>query len=199
MITLSQRLREESQGDDSTANASSSAGHVSPNHPHAHPATPHRPSIRDQLLVKEVQEMEQNLPPGSKVRFEDPNALHDFTLVVVPEEGFWNGGKFRFRIQVGEDYNLGPPHVKCQTRLWHPNINEEGDVCLSILRLNALDGMGWAPTRRLKDVMWGLYSLFGDLLNFDDPLNLEAAEHFQNDREGFKFKVRDWVQRYAKR
>jgi ubiquitin-conjugating enzyme E2 F len=44
--------------------------------------------------------------------------------------------------------------------LWHPNISEEGDVCLSILRQNSVDGMGWAPTRKLKDVVWGLSSLF---------------------------------------
>lgn len=53
-----------------------------------------------------------------------------------------------------------PPTVKCLTKLWHPNISEEGDVCLSILRQNSIDGLGWAPTRRLKDVVWGLNSLF---------------------------------------
>ena len=92
-----------------------------------------------------------------------------------------------------------PPAVKCHTRLWHPNINEDGDVCLSILRQNSIDGMGWAPTRRLKDVIWGLNSLFTDLLNFDDPLNLEAAEHYMRDKEGFRNKVRDWVHKHARR
>ena len=83
---------------------------------------------------------------------------------------------------------------------WFPfSINEDGDVCLSILRLNAIDGMGWAPTRKLKDVIWGLSSLFGDLLNFDDPLNNEAAQHFLSDKEAFKAKVREWVVKYAKR
>ena len=137
-----------------------------------------------------------------QVKFEDPNALHDFILTVVPDEGsLWSGGKFRFRITVDEEYNLSPPKVRCLNRLWHPNISETGEVCLSILRLsNALgDGMGWTPTRRLRDVIHGLTSLFGDLLNFDDPLNNEAAEHYSNDKEGFKNKVREYVQRYAKR
>ena len=55
---------------------------------------------------------------------------------------------------------LQPPKVKCITKLWHPNISEDGDVCLSILRQNSIDGMGWAPTRKLKDVVWGVNSLF---------------------------------------
>ena len=101
-------------------------------------------------------------------------------------------------------------------RLWHPNISEEGEICLSLLRPHSVDGLGWAPTRlyfllkatavilvgyfrRLRDVLWGLSSLFSDLLNFEDPLNIEAAEHFRSDQEAFRTKVRDWVVKYAKR
>ena len=65
-----------------------------------------RPSIRDQLLVKEVQEMEQTLPPTCKVRFENPHQLHDFQLIVSPDEGFWMGGRFVFQILVTEEYNM---------------------------------------------------------------------------------------------
>ena len=67
-----------------------------------------------------------------------------------------------------------------------------------IVIVKLVDGHGWAPTRRIKDVVWGLYSLFDDLLNFDDPLNLEAAEHFQADQTGFRSKVRDYIDKYAK-
>lgn len=53
-----------------------------------------------------------------------------------------------------------PPRVKCLTKLWHPNISEQGEICLSLLRQHSVDGLGWSPTRRLKDVVWGLYALF---------------------------------------
>ena len=128
MITLTKRLRAEAPVTNSSSPGSASA------------STSSRVSIRDKLLVKEVQEMESTLPAGCKVKFEDPNALHDFTLVVSPDEGYWTGDKFRFHVLVGEDYNISPPQVKCLTRLWHPNIGEEGDDCLSILRQNYKDG-----------------------------------------------------------
>jgi ubiquitin-protein ligase len=32
---------------------------------------------------------------------------------------------------------MAPPEVKCLTQLWHPNISEQGDICLSILRQNS--------------------------------------------------------------
>merc|ERR1719350_854385 len=86
-----------------------------------------------------------------------------------------------------------PPDVECLTKLWHPNISVEGAICLSLLRPHSVDGLGWAPTRKVKDVVWGLTSLFSDLTNFEDPLNIEAADHYRSDRESFRTKVRDWV------
>ncbi|GAB6028117.1 NEDD8-conjugating enzyme ube2f [Chamberlinius hualienensis] len=158
-----------------------------------------RASVRDILLVKEVPEMQSNLPSTCKLNFEDPDSLHVFTLTVTPDEGYWQGGKFNFNIHVTDEYNMVPPKVKCVTKLWHPNINEDGEICLSLLRENSIDGLGWAPTRHLKDIVWGINSLFTDLLNFEDPLNIEAADHFQKDKDSFKAKVRDYVSRFAKR
>ncbi|XP_055598140.1 NEDD8-conjugating enzyme UBE2F-like [Uranotaenia lowii] len=158
-----------------------------------------RISVREFLLVKEVQELEQNLPTTCKITFQDPNVLSEFTLAITPNEGFWQGGRFKFSIHVPEEYNMAPPKVKCATKLWHPNISVEGDICLSLLRLNSIDGLGWAPTRRLKDVIWGLNSLFTDLLNFDDPLNIEAAEQYSKDKDKFQAKVREYVSAYARR
>ncbi|XP_075009855.1 NEDD8-conjugating enzyme UBE2F isoform X7 [Calonectris borealis] len=117
-----------------------------------------------------------------KVNFPDPNKLHYFQLTVIPDEGYYQGGKFQFEIEVPDAYNMVPPKVKCSTRIWHPNITETGEICLSLLREHSIDGTGWAPTRTLKDVVWGLNSLFTDLLNFDDPLNIEAAEHHLRDK-----------------
>uniref|UniRef100_A0A674HTX6 Ubiquitin conjugating enzyme E2 F (putative) n=1 Tax=Taeniopygia guttata TaxID=59729 RepID=A0A674HTX6_TAEGU len=151
-----------------------------------------RVSVRDKLLVKGT----------CKVNFPDPNKLHYFQLTVTPDEGYYQGGKFQFETEVPDAYNMVPPKVKCLTRIWHPNITETGEICLrsgssalrnlnvlgagkgmnSLLREHSIDGTGWAPTRTLKDIVWGLNSLFTDLLNFDDPLNIEAAEHHLRDK-----------------
>ncbi|CAH2306205.1 NEDD8-conjugating enzyme UBE2F isoform X1 [Pelobates cultripes] len=148
----------------------------------AAPDSVRRVSIRDRLLVKEVAELEANLPCTCKLNFPDPNMLHYFQLTVSPDESYYQGGKFQFEVEVPDAYNMVPPKVKCLTRIWHPNITETGEICLSLLREHSIDGTGWAPTRTLKDVVWGLNSLFTDLLNFDDPLNIEAAEHHLRDK-----------------
>jgi ubiquitin-protein ligase len=42
--------------------------------------------------------------------------------------------------------------------------------------------LGWMPTRGIKDVIIGLDSLFGDLMDFDDPLNVEAANMYNSNK-----------------
>ncbi|XP_033372060.1 NEDD8-conjugating enzyme UBE2F isoform X2 [Parus major] len=118
-----------------------------------------RVSVRDKLLVKEVADLEANLPCTCKVNFPDPNKLHYFQLTVTPDEGYYQGGKFQFETEVPDAYNMVPPKVKCLTRIWHPNITETGEICLSLLREHSIDGTGWAPTRTLKD---GFHSQYWD-------------------------------------
>lgn len=50
--------------------------------------------------------MEQNLPTTCKVNFSDPNCLHEFNLMIVPDEGYWHGGRFYFQIYIPEEYNM---------------------------------------------------------------------------------------------
>ncbi|KAB0801297.1 hypothetical protein PPYR_05651 [Photinus pyralis] len=175
MITLSQRLKK--QQDQGVLN--------------------NRISVRDRLLARELQELAQVLPTNCLVNHDNVNDLSSFMLIIKPTEGFWQGGSFKFGVNVTEEYNMVPPIVKCLTRLWHPNISEGGEVCLSLLRQHSVDGLGWSPTRRLNDVLWGLLALFTDLLNFDDPLNIEAADMYRTSREEFQKKVNEYVIKYA--
>uniref|UniRef100_A0A8C7YM70 E2 NEDD8-conjugating enzyme n=1 Tax=Oryzias sinensis TaxID=183150 RepID=A0A8C7YM70_9TELE len=168
MLTLARKLKKDDAGKAGRSSATSDSAH--------------RVSIRDRLLTKEVADLEANLPSTCKASFPDENKLHHFQLSVSPDEGYYQSGKFQFEVDVPEAYNMVPPKVRCLTRIWHPNITENGEICLSLLREHSIDGTGWAPTRTLKDVVWGLNSLFTDLLNFDDPLNIDAAEHHLRDK-----------------
>ena len=98
-------------------------------------------------FIFQIQELEDHKPPGVKIKFDDPNVLSDFHVIISPEDGFWQGGKFKFHVKIPLEYNMSPPDVICMTKLWHPNISVDGAICLSLLRPHSLDGLGWAPTR----------------------------------------------------
>lgn len=50
--------------------------------------------------------MEQTIPSTCRVKFENPDALHEFSVIIQPDEGFWKNGKFLFHVVINEDYNI---------------------------------------------------------------------------------------------
>lgn len=59
-----------------------------------------------------------------------------------------------FNFQVGPNYPHEPPKVKCETAVYHPNIDLEGNVCLNILRED------WKPVLTVNSIVYGLQYLF---------------------------------------
>ena len=118
-------------------------------------------------LQTELSELE--LPPGCLIDFPDPKDLMRFTVTIRPDEGFWRDAKFRFSFFIKPLYPHEPPKVKCETLVYHPNIDLDGNVCLNILRED------WKPILSISAVIYGLLHLFLEP-NPNDPLNQEAAE-----------------------
>ncbi|KAI5121314.1 hypothetical protein M0805_003781 [Coniferiporia weirii] len=117
-----------------------------------------------------------------KPEWPDENNLLHFTLQIKPDEGMYKGGVYRFNFDIPETYPHDPPKVKCIQKIYHPNIDLEGNVCLNILRED------WKPVLNLTAVFVGLKYLFLEP-NADDPLNKDAAEVLRQNREQFVYNV----------
>ncbi|CAI8020870.1 NEDD8-conjugating enzyme Ubc12 [Geodia barretti] len=123
-----------------------------------------------------------NLPKTCQMDFPDPDDLLNFRLVIMPDEGFYRHGRFVFGFKVGQGYPHDAPKVKCETQVYHPNIDLEGNVCLNILRED------WKPVLTISSVIYGLQFLFLEP-NPDDPLNKDAAEVLRQNRRLFEQNV----------
>ncbi|MCJ1475119.1 Chitin synthase, class 2 [Lambiella insularis] len=132
-----------------------------------------------------VQKDLSELALGSTMRthFPNPDDILNFTLTIEPDEGMYKGGVFSFTFAINQNFPHDPPKVKCIQKIYHPNIDLEGNVCLNILRED------WKPVLNLNAVIVGLQFLFLEP-NASDPLNKEAAEDLRMNREGFKRNVR---------
>ena len=118
-----------------------------------------------------------------KVDFPNPDDLLNFVLEIKPDEGCYHGGRFTFTFAMNQNYPHEPPAVRCQQKIYHPNIDLEGKVCLNILRED------WKPVLNLNAVIVGLQFLFLEP-NASDHLNKVAAEDLRQSRESFRRNVR---------
>ncbi|KAK4982665.1 NEDD8-conjugating protein ubc12 [Elasticomyces elasticus] len=126
---------------------------------------------------------ELSLGSTMKTHFPNPDDILNFELTIDPDEGMYKLGTFVFTFAISQNFPHEPPKVKCTQKIYHPNIDLEGNVCLNILRED------WKPVLNLNAVIVGLQFLFLEP-NASDPLNKEAAEDLKTNRDGFKRNVR---------
>ncbi|CAK4071210.1 unnamed protein product [Aphanomyces euteiches] len=128
-------------------------------------------------IQKDIAELDGG--SAAVVSFPDTNDLTNFEVKVKVDTGLWTGASYNFTFKIPPLYPHEPPKVRCMTKIYHPNIDLDGNVCLNILRED------WKPVLDINAVIYGLIYLFYEP-NPDDPLNREAAELFRNDPHRFQ-------------
>lgn len=73
-----------------------------------------------------------------------------------------------------------PPKVRFLTKIYHPNIDKLGRICLDILKTK------WSPALQIRTVLLSIQALLS-APNPDDPLANDVADHWKrNEKEAIK-------------
>jgi len=117
-----------------------------------------------------------DLPSNVKL-IRQPTDWYNFSLTIKPTMGHWVNGSFTFVFTVPAKYPFDGPKVRCREKIYHPNIDLEGKVCVNVLR-------PWKPTYSVQIILFGLLFLFTHP-NPNDPLNKAAAADMRKDETAF--------------
>lgn len=106
-------------------------------------------------------------------------------VIIGPENTPFQNGTFTLLLFFSESYPHEPPHVQFISKMFHPNIYKNGDLCLDILKNK------WSPTYDVLSVLLSIQSLLNDA-NCDSPADIEAAELIKNETE-YKKRIKKCV------
>ena len=141
-------------------------------------------------IAKELENFNKDPPANCSAGPEGDDIFHWTATIMGPSESPFEGGVFYLNITFPSNYPFKPPKVTFATRIYHPNINSSGGICLDILKEN------WSPALTISKVLLSICSLLTDP-NPDDPLVPDIATQFKNSRAAYDVTAREWTQCYA--
>ena len=141
-------------------------------------------------IAKELTNFNKDPPANCSAGPECDDIFHWTATIMGPNESPFEGGIFYLNITFPSNYPFKPPKVIFATKIYHPNINSSGGICLDILKDN------WSPALTISKVLLSICSLLTDP-NPDDPLVPEIARPFKRNRAEYDVTARDWTQAYA--
>uniref|UniRef100_A0A9J2P7U7 UBC core domain-containing protein n=1 Tax=Ascaris lumbricoides TaxID=6252 RepID=A0A9J2P7U7_ASCLU len=139
---------------------------------------------------QELQDLGRDPPAQCSAGPVGDDLFHWQATIMGPPESPYQGGVFFLTIHFPTDYPFKPPKVAFTTRIYHPNINSNGSICLDILRSQ------WSPALTISKVLLSICSLLCDP-NPDDPLVPEIARIYKTDRDRYNQLAREWTQKFA--
>eukprot|EP00878_Enallax_costatus_P043477 GHUV01051472.1.p1 GENE.GHUV01051472.1~~GHUV01051472.1.p1 ORF type:complete len:145 (+),score=15.40 GHUV01051472.1:64-498(+) len=128
--------------------------------------------------------------PGISASPSEDNLRYFNVMILGPTSSPYEGGVFKLELFLPEDYPMAPPKVRFLTKIYHPNVDKLGRICLDILKDK------WSPALQIRTVLLSIQALLS-APNPDDPLADNVAKHWkENEREAMET-AHQWTRQYA--
>jgi len=97
-------------------------------------------------ITKELAEISLDPPTNCSAGPKGDNLYEWVSTIMGPSGSPYAGGVFFLDITFPPDYPFKPPKVQFRTRIYHCNVNSNGQICLDILKDN------WSPALTVSKV-----------------------------------------------
>ena len=145
---------------------------------------------KNNRLMSELKDVQMNPIPNFDVGLKDDNINEWRATIIGPSDSPYEGGVFELDISFPVNYPFTPPKVSFVTRIFHPNINSDGDICLDILKDK------WSPALKIPQVLLSISSLMVQP-NPEDPLEPDVAKLYKDNKVMYDKKAKEYTVKYA--
>ncbi|KAK6314184.1 ubiquitin-conjugating enzyme E2 R2 [Coregonus clupeaformis] len=160
----------------------------------------HHVASSQKALMLEMKSLQEEPVEGFRITLVDESDLYNWEVAIFgPPNTHYEGGYFKARIKFPIDYPYSPPAFRFLTKMWHPNIYENGDVCISILhppvddpQSGELASERWNPTQNVRTILLSVISLLNEPNTFS-PANVDASVMYRKWRDS-KGKDREYAE-----
>ena len=141
-------------------------------------------------ITRELAELQADPPLNCSAGPEGDDLYRWEGVIFGPADSPYQGGVFKLKIVFPVDYPFKCPTITFTTKIYHPNINSAGIICLDILKNQ------WSPALTIGKVLLSICSLLTDP-NPNDPLCPDIAHIYKTNLEEYNSNAREWTQQYA--
>ncbi|OQV05815.1 hypothetical protein CLAIMM_10484 isoform 2 [Cladophialophora immunda] len=94
-------------------------------------------------IVKETERLMAEPVPGISAVPHEDNLRYFDVSIHGPSQSPYEGGVFKLELFLPDDYPMTPPKIRFLTKIYHPNIDKLGRICLDVLKSEFLFPVGW--------------------------------------------------------
>ncbi len=139
-------------------------------------------------LIREIKNISTKPIYGVEINSED---IRNWKVEIKgPGNTPYRNGIFKVDIEFGDGYPFDSPVVNFVTKIYHPNINLKGNICIGVL------GPDWLPSHTAKTIITKIIHILENP-DIDNPLVPEVANVIKHNKEEYAIKAEAWTSSYA--
>ncbi|OCF78435.1 ubiquitin-conjugating enzyme E2 2 [Kwoniella mangroviensis CBS 8886] len=138
-------------------------------------------------LIRDFKRLASDPPIGISGSPNPDNIMIWNAVIFGPPDTPFEDGSFRLTLTFSDSYPNKPPTVRFVSKMFHPNIYANGELCLDILQNR------WSPTYDVAAILTSVQSLLNDP-NPASPANVDAASLFKENLKEYERRVKQTVE-----